>query len=367
MLNRTGALVGKLGINPFSLDAGKILQQAAQVSGFDFSDDSMQLGLELLIKDIYANGRLNTFGQLAIKNLLNRNATARFQIEKVLHANPDIENEPIQQPVFIIGMPRSGTTVLHALLHCDPGHRSPLSWECLLPYPVPDPETYTDNPQLNQVRTEFEQLFRLVPDFKQKHYMEADSPQECLGLTALHFTSFQYLAQLYLPEYYHWLTYESDLVNTMRWHKRFLQYLQSGGVKGERWLLKSPVHLVQLKAIFEVYPDARIIMTHRHPAKVVPSASSLVSSVRSLYSDEEDPLRTGKEQLETWAYYYEQFLKDRKALDKESQIIDLHFEDFAANQMGLVETIYHEFGWTLTEQAQQLMRGFLAAQPKDKH
>ena len=367
LLNRLGGLAHSLGIKPFALNADKILEQARSASGFDYVDPSMREGLDALINDIGANGNPNAFGQIAMQKLLQRNATARFQIEKTLHENPAMEAEPIEQPLFIIGMPRSGTTVLHALLHCDPAHRSPLSWECLLPHPVPSPATYADNAQLNQVRKEFDQLFQLVPDFKKKHYMEADSPQECLGLTALHFTSFQFLAQLYLPEYYRWLTFDSDLVNTMAWHKRFLQYLQSGGVKGQRWLLKSPVHLLQLQALFEIYPDARIVMTHRHPAKVVPSAASLVSSVRSLYSDTEDPARTGKEQLVAWGHYCGRFLEERKALDKESQIIDLQFDDFAADQMSVVEQIYSRFGWELTDQARAPMRDFLAAQPKDKH
>ena len=367
LLNRTGSLAGALGIKPFALSAQKILEQAQAESNFEFFDSSMRSGLERLINDITVNGRPNTFGQLAIRNLLQRNATARFQIEKTLNACPAIEREPIAQPLFIVGMPRSGTTVLHALLNCDQAHRSPLSWECLLPYPVPDPVTYTDNPQLNQVRKQFDQLFSLVPDFKQKHYMEADSPQECLGLTALHFTSFQYLAQLYLPEYYRWLTYESDLENTMRWHKRFLQYLQSGGVKGERWLLKSPVHLLQMKALFEIYPDARVVVTHRHPKAVVPSAASLVSSVRSLYSDEEDPKRTGEEQMHAWSHYCDRFLRERKALNKESQIIDVQFAKFAADQIGVIKSIYSEFGWTLTAQTEQSMRELLEAEPQDKH
>ena len=106
------------------------------------------------------------------------------------------EEQAIEQPVFIIGMPRTGTTILHAILHEDPAHRSPLAWECLLPYPAATPETFRDNEQLRTVEKEFSQLFKLVPDFRRKHYMEADSPQECLGITAFDFNSYQFSAQL---------------------------------------------------------------------------------------------------------------------------------------------------------------------------
>jgi hypothetical protein len=153
----------------------------------------------------------------------------------------------------------------------------------------------------------------------------------------------------------------------MRFHKRFLQYLQSGGVKGERWLLKTPVHLMRLPELFEVYPDAKIIMTHREPSKIVASTASLVSSVRSLYSDHENPVRTGHEQAEIWSLYFKRFMKDRKSLNKEDQFIDLKFGDFARDQIGVVTKIYERFGWDLTDEALQRFRKFLIENPKDKH
>ena len=118
LLNRLGGIVHFLGIKPFALNADKILEQARSASGFDFVDPSMREGLDALIDDVSANGNPNAFGQIAIQKLLQRNATARFQIEKALHESPAIEAEPIEQPLFIIGMPRSGTTVLHlSLIH----------------------------------------------------------------------------------------------------------------------------------------------------------------------------------------------------------------------------------------------------------
>jgi hypothetical protein len=288
-------------------------------------------------------------------------------IEKEMASKPWIEEQKIEQPVFIIGMPRTGTTILHAMMHEDPNHRSPLAWECLLPYPAATPETFHHNAQLSTIEKEFSQLFKLVPDFKRKHYMEADAPQECLGITALDFNSFQFSAQLYLPSYMNWFFEESDMLGTMRFHKRFLQYLQSGGVKGERWLLKTPVHLMRLPELFEVYPDARIIMTHREPSAIVSSTSSLITSVRTLYSDNEDPNVSGREQLEIWSKYFDRFIESRKVLNKEDQIIDLKFEDFVKDQVGLARLIYDHFGWELNEDTVKTFHAFLKANPKDKH
>ena len=242
-------------------------------------------------------------------------AESRFLVEKAIAERPEILEEPITEPVFIIGMPRSGTSILQALLYRDAAHRSPLSWECLLPYPAPTPDDYLDNDRIAAIRKEFDQIFKLVPDFRKKHYMEADSPQECVGVTALNFTSFQYIATAYLPGYHEWFVDEADQLANLRWHKRFLQFLQSGGVRRTRWLLKSPVHLMRLQALFEVYPDARVIMPHRHPSSVVPSLTSLVSSMRSLYSDTESVERTGREQLRLWAGYFDRFLSARREVE----------------------------------------------------
>lgn len=320
-----------------------------------------------MTKSLEEEAKPNAFGRLAAKTLYTRIAYGRFRIEQEIRNRPEILTSPITEPVFIIGMPRTGTTILHALMHEDAEHRSPLAWECLQPYPVPTPETFADNGQRSQVEREFEQLFRLVPDFQVKHHMTVDSPQECLGINMFDFNSFQNLAQYYMPSYLDWFNHGADKLATMRFHKTFLRYLQSGGVTAKRWLLKSPVHLMRLEEIFTVYPDAKVIMTHRHPAQVVSSAASLVSSVRSLYSDEENPSRTGAEQAQLWSDYFSLFLESRERLNKEDQIIDLRFEDFVSDQLAVTKGIYHKFGWPLSGAAETKMRLFLARNPKDKH
>jgi hypothetical protein len=366
-INRVGKALKSVGLDPFKLDANAILRKAEKKAGFKYELPKAEEGLRKMVASINEEGRPNPFGSMAVKGLLERTMQGRYMIERHLEMHPEIEKAPIKQPVFIIGMPRTGTTILHALLHEDPDHRSPLAWECLLPYPPSTPETFRDNPQLNTIRHEFGQLFKLVPDFLQKHYMAADSPQECLGIDSLDFNTFQISAQLYVPSYMNWVYDGADRLSTMRFHKRFLQYLQSGGVKGERWLLKSPVHLMRLPELFEVYPDACIIMTHREPTNVVTSTASLLSSTRSLYSDNEDPVRTGHEQLETWSNYFKRFLEARKKLNKEDRIIDLKFDDFAADHIGTVKKIYDRFGWELSDIALGNFREFLIQNPKGKN
>ncbi len=365
-INGFGKVLKNIGLDPFRLDADTIIDKARKRADFfGPMPGNTEMGIYKLISSIKEEGKPNPFGALAAKILFERTLYGRFKIEQVMAKNPGIEKIEIKEPVFIIGMPRTGTTILHATMHKDPAHRSPLAWECLLPYPAPTHGNYNDNPQLKRVAKDFEQLFKLVPDFQLKHYMTADSPQECLAINALDFNSFQPAAQFYIPSYMNWFVYESDQLGTMRFHKRFLQYLQSGGVKSERWLLKTPVHLMRLPELFEVYPDARIIMTHRHPAKVVASTASLLSSVRSLYSDNEDPARTGYEQAELWNLFFERFMDSRKKLGKEDQIIDLKFDDFVSDQIGTIQRIYDRFNWNLSEEAFNGFKHFLKQNPKD--
>ena len=366
-INTVGALVEGCGIRLFELDRRRILAKAAAAAGHAYADDSLTEGLDRLVASIKADARLNTFGKFAFKTLLQRTADARFKVEKAIAERPEILDDPITEPLFIIGMPRTGTSILQAVLNQDDAHRSPLSWECLLPHPAPTPESYRNNDRIDTIRTEFDQLFKLVPDFRRKHYMEADSPQECVGVMALNFTSFQFMAQAYLADYSEWFLEKADQADNFRWHRRFLQFLQSGGVRTSRWLLKSPVHLMRLQALFDVYPDARIIMTHRHPAYVVPSLASLISSTRSLYSNHEAVDRSGHEQLRLWARYFERFLEDRQRLNREDQIIDVLFDDFVDDQMAVVRQIYDRFGWRLDAGSASRMEAFLRQEAKDKH
>lgn len=364
--NAVGALLERCGIVPFTLDAGRMLDRSERVSGFALSDPMPRDGLAMLVGSLESEADLSLFGKVAMRSALQRAADARHRIERAFAEHPEIADEPIRNPVFIVGAPRSGTTILHALLHLDRDHRAPLCWECLLPYPAPRPTDHVADKRVDTVRREFDGIFRLVPDFRKKHYMAADSPQECLAITALNFISFQFLAQAYLPSYHEWFV-DADQEQNLRWHRRFLQFLQSGGVRRPRWLLKSPVHLMRLRELFAVYPDAQVIVTHRHPDRIVPSTASIVSSMRSLYSDHEDTSRTGREQLRIWADYFDRFLRDRSQHDGRAQIVDVLFDDFVRDQMAVVESIYARFGWQLRAEDRARMERFLLEEPQGKH
>ena len=367
-INGIGKFFKKMGMDPFKLDADNILIKAAKQAGHKGPfPGQVEEGLRLTVKSITEEGNPSPFGALAVKKLFENTVYFRLMVEKVLADNPEIEKTEIKEPVFIVGMPRTGTTILHALMNEDPGFRSPLAWECLRPYPVPRPETYHDNDQIREVEKNFGQLFKLVPDFNKKHYMAADTPQECIGINAFDFNSFQTPVLFPMPSYIDWFNNKADKLATMRFHKRFLQYLQSGGVKADHWLLKTPVHLMRLPELFKVYPDAKLIITHRHPFKIVPSTASLISSVRSMYSNHENSRNTAFEQAEIWSDYFNRFLNSLGPLNKNDQIIHVKFDDFAIDQISIIKRIYQKYGWELPDETLKRFKIFLEQNPKDKN
>ena len=177
LFNRAGGVAMRLGVKPWRLEASRVLEIAQKRTGFAFEGECFEEALNRLAESLEGEAGLNTFGRLALHQTLRRSAEARFLVEREIAKNPEILNERIEEPVFVVGMPRTGTTTLQALLHEDSKHRSPLSWECLLPYPAPTMETYRANERIENTRKDFAQLVKLVPDFKKKHYMKADAPQ----------------------------------------------------------------------------------------------------------------------------------------------------------------------------------------------
>ncbi len=169
VINKAGRIVNYIGIDRFKLDADKIILKAKKKAGYTENlPKQLEIGVRKIIHSVNLEARLNAFGYIAAKVLFNRTLTERLKIEKILENDPKIERIKIKQPIFIIGMPRTGTSILHALLHEDQNNRSPLVWECLLPTPVPTPENYSNNKQLKKVVKELDQIFKLVPDFKKK-------------------------------------------------------------------------------------------------------------------------------------------------------------------------------------------------------
>lgn len=256
------------------------------------------------------------------------------------------------------------TTILYDLLAQDPDLRAPLTWEVDAPCPVPQPETYHTDPRIAQVQATIEMSQQIIPGFLKFHPMGALVGQECARITASEFTSMIFSVQYRLPSYYRWLLYDADHTGAYRFHRIFLQHLQSG-VPGQ-WLLKSPAHLWQLDKLLAEYPDALIVQTHRDPLNVISSIAALTHHLRRMGSDKSDIAECAAQSYEEIVVGLERGMALRDSgVVPEGRAIDAQFADFMNDPWTTIKDIYARLGRELRPETEQRMRDFLAAHPSD--
>lgn len=278
--------------------------------------------------------------------------------------HPEIAAKPVAAPIFIVGQPRTGTTILYDLLAQDPELRAPLTWEVDEPCPVPRPETYHDDPRIAQTQASIDMSEQIMPGFLAFHPMGALVGQECVRITAGEFVSMIFSVQYRLPSYYRWLLYDADHTGAYRFHRIFLQHLQSG-VPGQ-WLLKSPAHLWQLDTLLAEYPDALIVQTHRDPLNVISSIAALTHHLRRMCSDESSIAECAAQSYEeiVVGLQREMALRDSGAVPAD-RVIDVQYRDFVNDPWTTIKDIYQRLDRELRPEAEQRMREFLAAHPGD--
>jgi len=340
-----------------------LVEQACELAGSDDfgDDDTWRDGLARLCDGLVSEARLNDLGvEIAVLDVI-RPLTGRLQIVKWRKENPAVAAQPVTRPIFIVGQPRTGTTILFDLLAQDPALRPPLTWEVDNPWPLPRPETYATDPRIAETQASIEMSEQIVPGLLAFHPMGALVGQECVRITAGQFCSMIFPVQYRLPSYSRWLLYEADHQPAYAYHRMFLQHLQSG-VPGQ-WLLKSPAHLWQLDALVAEYPDALIVQTHRDPLNVISSISALTHHLRHLASDESSITECAAQSREEIVAGLERGMKLRDSLSR--RVVDVQFADFIRDPFATIRGVYAELGRELEPVAEQNMRAFLAGHPGD--
>ncbi|MFY9920400.1 MAG: sulfotransferase [Mycobacterium sp.] len=345
-----------------------LIEQACEWAGSDDfgaefdENETWRTGLSLLCAGLVDEARLNDLGvEIAALDVV-RALKNRLQVVDWRNAHPEIAEEKIQRPIFIVGQPRTGTTILFDLLAQDPDLRPPLTWEVDAPLPVPRPDTYETDPRIAETQATLEMSEHIIPGFMSWHPMGAQVGQECVRITASQFCSMIFSVQYRLPTYYKWLLYEADHRQAYRFHRIFLQHLQSG--VGGRWLLKSPAHLWTLDALVETYPDAVIVQTHRDPLKVISSVSALTNHLRRMASDETSIADCAVQSCEEIVVGLQRGMTLRESLAP-GQVIDMQFADFMGDPFATIRSLYGRLDRELTPVAEQRMRDYLAAHPGD--
>lgn len=342
----------------------EIIADAQQTTGLtDMGDPAALEGLRELVASSNAEGRLSASGAPRWQASITKMLANRLRIVDYLKQHPELLERPIEKPMFVFGLPRTGTTLTINLLHADPARRSFLRWEGQNPVPPAKPGELSSDPRYFAECEKMEMAIKYMPHIAAIHFEEADSPTECQYAMAFSFCAQIFESQVNLPSYRNWFN-NTDYLPTFRFHKQLLQMLQEGN--GGRWTLKNPWHPLFLDALTTVYPDAQLVMTHRDPIEVVGSACSLIRHIRPIYSDVVDLREIAAQMVDT----FDMMIARQNAFrDKhgEDSIYDIQYADQLRDPIGEMRKLYAHFGEPLTAEAEAAMTRLLAEQPKGKH
>jgi hypothetical protein len=360
-LNRLpGAVAGRLvPLDPVALSAAARTRAGLDDLGApDYWD-----GLVALTDALDHDARLTAFGRMGMRENLVDALAARAGVLDWHRREPRIGAEEVEAPVVIIGLPRTGTTLLSNLLQQDGRLRTLRHWEALAPVPPPTlVEDVTDR-RVRAAEKQLDGLWRIAPGFRAIHPMEPGGPTECVTVLAQAMTSMQYETQCHLPGYVDWMN-GADLGPAYAHHRKVLQVLQWRS-PGERWTLKSPAHLLALGPLLDTYPDARLIWTHRDPVDVVASVASLNAALQSIMSDDVDPARLGPFWQERLATLVERGVAD---LDDRGDVpvAHVHYRDLVGDPVATVASIYRSLGLPGDDLTERRMQAWMETNPQDR-
>lgn len=346
--------------------ADELLAHAREATHLeDLGADDWREALERLWDSVASEAALNAGGQRIFEAWVGERLRNRLRLEAWSQAHPEALQAPVNRPIFILGMLRTGTTILSELLTCDPQNRPLMKWEALDAIPPPRPDGRERDPRVERTVERVERMFGYVPDLKAIHYERGDGPTECVALLGQSFRSQDWAGLFHIPSYTHWL-HHSPMHGAYAYHRKCLQVLQSEW--SGRWSLKAPGHMFALDELIATYPDARLVVTHRNPLRTVASSASLSlqSHPGSLCSIPELETYFGQMWLELLHTMVEQMMDFRRR-HPEVPVLDLRFEEFAGDPISALEKIYAFDGRELTPETLGAMRLYLDQHPRGRH
>ena len=349
------------------LDEVSLLDTAHEATGLeDFGDDGWLEGFGVFLRALEAEADLHLLGRILARNEIVRALVNRLEVHATIERNPEILEEPITAPVLVVGTGRSGTSLLHELLAQDPAHRVARTWELLHPCPPPERATYTTDPRIAAADQEYTFWHLVAPEYRTMHENGGDVPNEDPLIDMLQFASDHFMGSYPVPSYGRWLA-RADPAPAFHAHRRFLQLLQ-WRCRGDRWILKSPSYLGKLPSFFAEYPDAHVILTHRDPLKVLPSLVSLMATLRWMHTDTVDVEAVVKTAVNGTAVAMDYVMQLRAdGTLPNDRIIDVRFDELVGDPTRTLHGVYERIGAPFTTDAEQRMRAYLEARPRERH
>jgi len=365
-VNAAGAGLRFFGLELPSLDPDSIARAACRRTGLDdFGDPGWREALDVLCLALELEANLSTFGRIALRGMLIQTLATRLSLIHWAALHPEVREEQIERPWIVVGLPRTGTTLLSILLGLDPRVRPLLQWESASLVPPPDLATHAEDPRIAASSKQCEQLLALNPAIRAMHPMGATLATECVTLLFLDLRSLLIETQACIPSYGRWLE-KADMRGAYAIHRLALQVLQSR-IPTPAWSLKTPNHLWCLDTLLEFYPDARIVWTHRDPAVVVPSVASLNTSLQRLNTRQSDPIAVGRDWDDKLHYAVTRGIEFDRRQGGKDWCHHLQYADLLADPVAAVRGLYAHFGQQVGSLHERRMEVWMRDRPQDAY
>jgi Sulfotransferase family len=363
IVNAVSGLLGWLGRKPRPLDADEILDLASRKARLPLGDAAGDLRepLERLVRSFEEDANLHAAGRLLARLALVHFVANRLRLDALLADRPAVAAAPLHPALIVVGLPRTGTTLLYNLLAQDPVARPLATWESF--FPVPRRADGATRDRQRRARWLVKVVDKTAPGVQSIHPLDADGPEEDTWLLAHTLVSNTFSLMGSIDSYDDWIESldGAALERSYSSYRRQLQWLQHEtwpDREGSFWLLKSPAHLATLEGLLRSVPEARIVQTHRDPVQVAPSTCSLFAVVRSIFSDTVDPRVLGPSVSGRFAAHARRATAARKA--HPGRVVDLSFEKLVADPIEAIAGIYAGFDRELTPATREAMTAWLA-------
>lgn len=342
------------------LTIGAMLAASTARTGLsDFGDPGFREGLDLLLADIRAL-ELDPACTQASAWRIGQSLDTRALAVQGFKARPEVLERPIAEPIVIAGLVRSGTTALHLLMSLDPQFQGPEHWLTVYPMPRPPRAQWEKVPAYLSEKASLDAFLAASPEAADDHMMTAEGIEESLFILGSSFASNMWPSMWDVPHYDRWYR-ERDDTDSYRWLADVLRLI--GADDDRRWLLKNPTDLFSLQEVLNVFPDAKIIQTHRDPVDAMPSVSNLIFSARRAFcGDKASRVDVGRREAEVWAQALERAETARAGSG--NVFIDVEFADFTRDQMATIRSIYDQLELALRPETEAAMQDWLDAHPR---
>jgi len=343
----------------------EVVGRAVAETGLDdLGDPACGEGLAVLLDCVAREAALNDVGRMILRTWVHERLVNRLRVVDWVGTHPEVRDERVECPIVVVGMLRTGSTLLCELLARDPANRPLMKWEGLNALPPPATATFTTDPRVAAEVAKQEAIYSVVPELKTVHWEPGDGPTECVALLTQTFRAQDWHGLFKIPSYVEWF-HACDMQPAYDYHRLSLQLLQSRAPG--RWTLKAPGHLLALDALLATYPDARVVVLHRDPMKTVPSSASLsVTSRPDSLSTADFDGYFGPLWVDVLGTMVDR-LVDFRDRNGDDGFVDVHYRDFVRDPVATVDRIYRHFGESMSDEAAGAMRDHLTSHPKGKH